>query len=1349
MPKKTISLTQGLRGGNHPGANPLSIPEGGVAELQNMIMKNGSLVPLGVWMKSGGFGSTDHADPDRPWESEFLDWTLGPSGESSRIVPGDTLPALHGLQTKWVGGGSNFFTWTSDYYGVQKGPKSSIGQQETRYYAAILPTFDGEITEVVPEDFGESIIPNFDIDMLQFDGLFSYKLMICGRAITQQSSRDTAWEPVNGNLVPYWPGCIPNAGDVEGPNDLSDSSPVISFKPDIKDSLGMNAFAHFAVNGVARFSYGTISPGLRKGFKDQFGDSEYTTGAFSDQMEYSHQIGREKQNRKWAGPVLKYINGVTSPPDDYDEGFDNSGYIKKASTALWDARVEQAQITPQYLDEPTVHDGKAENITLADYEDGALYPGTAIMSNYPCSATMALHNDFTFQPHSHWTSMFMVEVVETVAEEATVGDEIATWPNCNETDGRLQFWISHIYEEVGGTPTEYQESKMVKLSTKEIEDSINIETGNHAISWAFMTRLAYDPDNIYSLAYASIREYGKDPYYTYQNISSNFRGGSPHMDPDNNYGGTSLIRNRGYRIYWSHTGKFPTERFFFAEINWEKGYRTADSAGHTLFGTYTGEMWYVNNQQYPPTSAYQNGTNMGVTLIASQGQGEFCENAVGYDDRSGDLSFIKTIEAPMLSEFSMSKGYSHDSTTDCVWDVAVTLNQRVYLANYIQNGKFYGDRILFSPARQYDIYPEDNFFEVASDDGDKIVNMEAFGDRLMVFKHNTVEVINVGGKAPSLEATFKNTGIPNKNCTAVTRYGVVWCNKNGAWMFDGQRMIDLFVDRETGQMSMNKVRWHLSMMDMYNMANRMSGGGLVANYSDAMQEQAGLTDSVVYPLNVDMLGGPNAEMGMGIVNCSNTDSLLFVSKFIKIDATTSMSISDYEEIIEQDGNSSIFQPYFFHYNITEGSWAESTFDGHNMQNGEQFNARCNWTPMVETASESGDGTPIYWSPNQGNGNLRWGVSDSYCWISNPVYDEFGPLIGMGTSDNKVFFYRWLDDITKPVLGGYQFDQGGNFNNFTFGSDYTENIRFHTQNYFGYGHKFRVVTGMSDLGTPGQSKLISDVHITYSVIGNSLVDTMNTHISAQAVLSDGKGGAGSGGKVITLCDGLEHYRYGWLGASYVQSWFEPLAEGETNTWNLTGMEDFEGSGQVDSLLTPMDFHSHLAGFNIPAGISVKDSALTYNLWSGGPLISPEEASELDIYEDAWYIDLSYGDKEMVTTSFPLNASAEAIQIIIRSTPLDKIQATEFDTSILSSLSDNVVNPVTGELDTQTWFGSSVQDLFQGKIENAFSNNAPNSICSTPIQIHDISVTFRSSFAGSHIPKQHKAIENKIKNEVNLS
>ena len=106
----------------------------------------------------------------------------------------------------------------------------------------------------------------------------------------------------------------------------------------------MNAFAHFAVNGVARFSYGTISPGLRKGFKDQFGDSEYTTGAFSDQMEYSHEIGREKQNRKWAGPVLKYINGVTSPPDDYDEGFDNSGYIKKDSD-LW-KRIEISRKIP-------------------------------------------------------------------------------------------------------------------------------------------------------------------------------------------------------------------------------------------------------------------------------------------------------------------------------------------------------------------------------------------------------------------------------------------------------------------------------------------------------------------------------------------------------------------------------------------------------------------------------------------------------------------------------------------------------------------------------------------------------------------------------------------------------------------------------------------------------------------------------------------------------------------------------------------------------------------------------------------------------------------------------------------
>ena len=102
------------------------------------------------------------------------------------------------------------------------------------------------------------------------------------------------------------------------------------------------------------------------------------------------------------------------------------------------------------------------------------------------------------------------------------------------------------------------------------------------------------------------------------------------------------------------------------------------------------------------------------------------------------------------------------------------------------------DMMMFSMPGKPGIFPQFNFFDSPSSDGAPIVALAAFQDTILQFKHNSMYVINVSNPAQFYaEAAFRDCGVFNPCQVFITAFGVIFANKNGCFIYDGQKVISL------------------------------------------------------------------------------------------------------------------------------------------------------------------------------------------------------------------------------------------------------------------------------------------------------------------------------------------------------------------------------------------------------------------------------------------------------------------------------------------------------------------------------------------------------------------------------
>ena len=139
---------------------------------------------------------------------------------------------------------------------------------------------------------------------------------------------------------------------------------------------------------------------------------------------------------------------------------------------------------------------------------------------------------------------------------------------------------------------------------------------------------------------------------------------------------------------------------------------------------------------------------------------------------------------------------------------AVVTNRRTYMGNVYINGKSYEDSIFKSFVNRFDTVTEEMRLDVAVDDGDQVVKLETYADRIIEFKKKTVYIINIAQDVEFLESEHKYLGIDYPFQAVQTEFGVAWINDKGCYLYNGRNVIDLLLDlQDPRRRKINLANW--------------------------------------------------------------------------------------------------------------------------------------------------------------------------------------------------------------------------------------------------------------------------------------------------------------------------------------------------------------------------------------------------------------------------------------------------------------------------------------------------------------------------------------------------------------
>ena len=130
------------------------------------------------------------------------------------------------------------------------------------------------------------------------------------------------------------------------------------------------------------------------------------------------------------------------------------------------------------------------------------------------------------------------------------------------------------------------------------------------------------------------------------------------------------------------------------------------------------------------------------------------------------------------------------------WKTSCVNERRVYVGNVeiVTNDgvrKLLPDTMFKSDLGKFDRFTERGRIDVATGDGEDIVALKTFADRILEFKDKTLHIINVSGGKTFLEESLSHKGLLNKQSVCNTDMGVAWINKNGLFLYDGRQVHNL------------------------------------------------------------------------------------------------------------------------------------------------------------------------------------------------------------------------------------------------------------------------------------------------------------------------------------------------------------------------------------------------------------------------------------------------------------------------------------------------------------------------------------------------------------------------------
>jgi hypothetical protein len=89
------------------------------------------------------------------------------------------------------------------------------------------------------------------------------------------------------------------------------------------------------------------------------------------------------------------------------------------------------------------------------------------------------------------------------------------------------------------------------------------------------------------------------------------------------------------------------------------------------------------------------------------------------------------------------------------------------------------------------MFPLNRLLEVSVRDGDEIVKLVEYADRLLQFKKKKMHLINISQEVEFLEDTFMHKGVLHPAATCKTDFGIAWVNRQGCYLYNGESIGNL------------------------------------------------------------------------------------------------------------------------------------------------------------------------------------------------------------------------------------------------------------------------------------------------------------------------------------------------------------------------------------------------------------------------------------------------------------------------------------------------------------------------------------------------------------------------------
>ena len=215
----------------------------------------------------------------------------------------------------------------------------------------------------------------------------------------------------------------------------------------------------------------------------------------------------------------------------------------------------------------------------------------------------------------------------------------------------------------------------------------------------------------------------------------------------------------------------------------------------------TGAVWYIRDasgtEVTPWTAQIEYDFIKGVARVVATGKElDIALNALA-DEYYFEVDHEYLLSPNLVDTYQSRTGVSDtEKAIKASYSTAVVAGRRTYIGNVKilnEDGttEVKGDGMLKSPPNQFDKFPSSFLVEATVNDGESIVKLETFADRILQFKEETLYVINISQDIEFLEDVHKYKGVSHPSMVCKTDYGIAWVNKLGCYLYDGRQVTNL------------------------------------------------------------------------------------------------------------------------------------------------------------------------------------------------------------------------------------------------------------------------------------------------------------------------------------------------------------------------------------------------------------------------------------------------------------------------------------------------------------------------------------------------------------------------------